>query len=90
MTGEALRPRPGKPPFVLTTRVSAHACKRAVDHDERMVPEGRRRVLAAYYQDTRQELAARRCEWRGDSFSDSHTTASARLNVLRQHIEDPP
>jgi Zn-dependent protease with chaperone function len=35
----------------------------SMDRDEGLVPEGCR-ILAAYYKETRQELAARKCEWR--------------------------
>jgi hypothetical protein len=35
----------------------------SMDRDERLVPEACR-VLAAYYMETSQELAARKCEWR--------------------------
>lgn len=41
----------------------------AMDRDERLVSEGCR-ILAAYYLETNQELAARRCEWRATR----HTT----------------
>jgi Zn-dependent protease with chaperone function len=45
----------------------------AIDRDGRLVPEGCR-VLAEYYRETNQELAARTCEWRAAR----HTTR-ARL-----------
>jgi len=35
----------------------------AMDRDDRLVPEGCR-ILAVYYTETNQELAARKCEWR--------------------------
>jgi Zn-dependent protease with chaperone function len=41
----------------------------AMDRDESLVPQGCR-ILAAYYTDTHQELAARKCEWRATR----HTT----------------
>ena len=41
----------------------------SMDRDERMVPEGCR-ILAQYYKETNQVLAARKCEWRATR----HTT----------------
>jgi hypothetical protein len=46
----------------------------AMDRDPRLVPEGCR-ILAHYYRQTNQELAARKCEWRATR----HTT-QARLD----------
>jgi hypothetical protein len=40
----------------------------AMDHDEHLVPEGCR-VLAEYYLETNQLLAARKCEWRSTSYT---------------------
>jgi Zn-dependent protease with chaperone function len=48
----------------------------AMDRDERLVPEGCR-ILATYYTETNQELAARKCEWRASR----HTT---RAQLARQ------
>lgn len=48
----------------------------AMDRDERFVAEGCR-ILAAYYMETNQELAARKCEWRATR----HTT---RTYLTRQ------
>ena len=45
----------------------------AMDHDDRLVPDACR-ILAEYYRETNQELAARKCEWRAAR----HTTR-ARL-----------
>ena len=47
--------------------------ERAMERDESLVPAACR-VLAAYYKETNQELAARKCEWRATR----HTTR-ARL-----------
>jgi len=47
--------------------------ERAMERDENLVPEACQ-VLAAYYKETNQELAARKCEWRATR----HTTR-ARL-----------
>jgi hypothetical protein len=41
----------------------------AMERDDSLVPEGCR-VLAAYYREAKQELAARKCEWRATR----HTT----------------
>ena len=51
----------------------------AMDRDDRLVPDACR-ILAAYYRETNQELAARTCEWRATQ----HTTR-ARLasNTVR-------
>jgi Zn-dependent protease with chaperone function len=49
----------------------------AMDRDERLVPEACR-ILAAYYMETDQELAARRCEWR------------ARRHITRAHLVKQP
>jgi Zn-dependent protease with chaperone function len=48
----------------------------AMDRDERLVPEACH-MLAAYYTETNQELAARKCEWRATR----HTT---RAHLARQ------
>jgi Zn-dependent protease with chaperone function len=47
----------------------------AMDRDERLVPEGCR-ILAVYYMNNNQELAARRCEWRATR----HTTRAQLAN----------
>jgi len=48
----------------------------AMDRDERLVPEACR-ILAVYYTETNQELAARKCEWRANR----HTT---RAHLAKQ------
>jgi Zn-dependent protease with chaperone function len=45
----------------------------SMDRDDRLVPEACR-ILAEYYQETNQELAARKCEWRATQY-----TTRARL-----------
>ena len=45
----------------------------SMDRDDGLVPQACR-ILAAYYQETNQELAARKCEWRA-----SRHTTRARL-----------
>lgn len=40
----------------------------AMDRDERLVPEACQ-ILAAYYMETNQELAARKCEWRASRYT---------------------
>jgi Zn-dependent protease with chaperone function len=52
----------------------------SMDRDERLVPEACR-VLAAYYMETNQELAARKCEWRASR----HTSRA----YLRQQPSTP-
>ena len=52
----------------------------AMDHDDRLVPEACR-ILAEYYRETNQELAARKCEWRATR----HTTR-ARLAERAQTL----
>ena len=52
----------------------------SMDRDDSLVPEGCR-VLAEYYQATRQELAARKCEWRATR----HTT---RARLADQRLAD--
>jgi Zn-dependent protease with chaperone function len=53
----------------------------AMDHDDRLVPDACR-ILAEYYRETNQELAARKCEWRAAR----HTTR-ARLAQQGQTLE---
>jgi Zn-dependent protease with chaperone function len=53
----------------------------AMDRDDRLVPEGCR-ILADYYRETNQQLAARKCEWRATR----HTT-QARL-AQKSHTLD--
>jgi Zn-dependent protease with chaperone function len=49
----------------------------AMDHDERLVSEACR-ILAIYYTETKQELAARKCEWR------------ASRHAIRAHLAGNP
>jgi Zn-dependent protease with chaperone function len=51
--------------------------ERSMDQDDSLVPEGCR-ILAAYYTDTGQALAARKCEWRATrQATRAHLSASA-------------
>jgi Zn-dependent protease with chaperone function len=50
----------------------------SMDRDDSLVPEGCR-ILAEYYKETNQELAARKCEWRA-----THHTTRACLAQQRQ------
>ena len=54
--------------------------ERSMDRDDRLVPAACR-ILAAYYKDTNQELAARKCEWRATR----HTTHARLAQQAQSH-----
>jgi hypothetical protein len=65
------------PADVSTDAAGIALVEASMDRDERLVPEACR-ILAVYYTEINQELAARKCEWRATR----HTT--------RAHLTQPP
>ena len=52
----------------------------SMDRDESLVPEACR-ILAEYYKETNQELAARKCEWRATRTHNPRTPCPARVEA---------